>query len=96
VATCGTRPAMANRRIIGGVTAHRGEWPWVGSLQYQRTHRCGATLIHCKWLLTAAHCFRSVDLGSSDLNVWVMLKQSSKLECAPRNHTFSIFLEKGI
>uniref|UniRef100_A0A665WXD8 Transmembrane serine protease 9 n=1 Tax=Echeneis naucrates TaxID=173247 RepID=A0A665WXD8_ECHNA len=34
------------------------EWPWIGSLQYQRLHRCGATLIHSKWLLTSAHCFK--------------------------------------
>ncbi|XP_056614218.1 transmembrane protease serine 9 [Triplophysa dalaica] len=69
---CGRRPTVGQERIIGGVTARRGEWPWVGSLQYQRAHRCGATLIHCKWLMTAAHCFRgnlnptgwTVSLGS--------------------------------
>uniref|UniRef100_A0A3B1IUF1 Transmembrane serine protease 9 n=1 Tax=Astyanax mexicanus TaxID=7994 RepID=A0A3B1IUF1_ASTMX len=50
--------AVGRQRIVGGVTARRGEWPWVASLQFQRSHRCGATLIHCKWILTAAHCFR--------------------------------------
>uniref|UniRef100_A0A3Q2DFM7 Peptidase S1 domain-containing protein n=1 Tax=Cyprinodon variegatus TaxID=28743 RepID=A0A3Q2DFM7_CYPVA len=62
VTDCGARPALGFQRIIGGVTARRGEWPWIGSLQYQRQHRCGTTLIHSKWLLSAAHCFNG--LGS--------------------------------
>uniref|UniRef100_A0A3Q2DG04 Peptidase S1 domain-containing protein n=1 Tax=Cyprinodon variegatus TaxID=28743 RepID=A0A3Q2DG04_CYPVA len=69
VTDCGARPALGFQRIIGGVTARRGEWPWIGSLQYQRQHRCGTTLIHSKWLLSAAHCFNgptnwAVSLGS--------------------------------
>ncbi|XP_031431019.1 transmembrane protease serine 9 [Clupea harengus] len=75
---CGKRPAERHERAVAAVaavaagSAQRGEWPWVGSLLFQRSHRCGATLIHSKWLLTAGHCFNrdlspngwSVSLGS--------------------------------
>lgn len=57
LADCGYRPAERHERAVGAGAAQRGEWPWLGSLQYKRAHRCGATLIHNKWLLTAAQCF---------------------------------------
>ncbi|XP_061444327.1 prostasin-like isoform X2 [Rhineura floridana] len=53
---CGV-PAMG--RIMGGMNAQHGQWPWQVSLSdsVSNRHLCGATLIAPQWLITAAHCF---------------------------------------
>ncbi|XP_051822627.1 transmembrane protease serine 11D-like [Antechinus flavipes] len=60
---CGSRPdlmSLSYERIIEGTQAKAGDWPWQASLQLNNIHHCGAILISNTWLLTAAHCFRSV------------------------------------
>ncbi|ELV12170.1 Transmembrane protease serine 11E [Tupaia chinensis] len=62
---CGTRrskSATESLRIVGGTEVEEGEWPWQASLQWDGIHRCGATLINSTWLVSAAHCFRTVCL----------------------------------
>merc|ERR1712121_531667 len=46
------------RRIINGMGAGHGEFPWQISLRFGRYgHICGGTLIGNQWVLCAAHCF---------------------------------------
>ena len=56
---CGTRPAYEPdlSRVVGGVNARKGEFPWMAYLSYPGYGQfCGATLITEEWVVTAAHC----------------------------------------
>lgn len=65
---CGvSKVSLTNKRIVGGNTAEKGEWPWQASIikstsVYGRSfsHTCGGTLISSQWVISAAHCFQSV------------------------------------
>ncbi|NP_001082915.1 serine protease 60.1 precursor [Danio rerio] len=61
---CGLAPL--NNRIVGGVNAFDGSWPWQVSLHspIYGGHFCGGSLINSEWVLTAAHCLPRITTSS--------------------------------
>lgn len=60
---CGERPVFERgaqySRIIGGMEAEVGEFPWQVSIQARNEHFCGGAIISEWWIVSAAHCFHS-------------------------------------
>ncbi|KAM4651686.1 suppressor of tumorigenicity 14 protein [Discoglossus pictus] len=69
---CGKRPYSRKTRIVGGVNADIGEWPWQVSLHTKRDrHTCGASLVSPTILISAAHCFQDMQgIRYSDPSIW--------------------------
>ncbi|XP_069044038.1 ovochymase-like isoform X2 [Lepisosteus oculatus] len=64
---CGKAPLST--RIVGGVSAPEGYWPWQVSIYYFGYYRCGGSLINQQWVLTAATCVYSA--WTSELKVYL-------------------------
>jgi trypsin len=53
--------ARVESKIVGGVEAERGEFPFIVSLQ-AGSHFCGGSLIKKNWVITAGHCASETDM----------------------------------
>uniref|UniRef100_A0A8C5CDQ5 Peptidase S1 domain-containing protein n=1 Tax=Gadus morhua TaxID=8049 RepID=A0A8C5CDQ5_GADMO len=82
VLLCGRAPL--NTKIVGGVDAAPGTWPWQASLQ-TFYHFCGGSLINNLWVLTAAHCFTVIlgRQGQAGSNPNEQSRTISRIVCHP-------------
>lgn len=58
---CGVRKRQVEGLITNGSNTKLGEWPWHGGLFHRknrrsREYKCGATLVHQNYVITASHC----------------------------------------
>jgi secreted trypsin-like serine protease len=67
----------ADAEIVGGRPATR-DYPFMASLQRapSGSHRCGASLVHASWVLTAAHCVSGLE--AEDLQIMIGSQKQSQ------------------
>ncbi|XP_023813065.1 polyserase-2 isoform X2 [Oryzias latipes] len=90
---CGRAPL--NLRVSGGSSvATAGQWPWMASLQKDRQHVCGGTLVSLDYVLSSADCFSGPPVASEWTVVLGRLKQngSNPFEpiCLDNGRTFPV------
>ncbi|XP_053672127.1 trypsin-1-like isoform X2 [Anopheles nili] len=56
-------------RIVGGFEIDVSEAPYQVSLQYNKRHNCGGSVLSSKWVLTAAHCTDGASAKSLSVRV---------------------------
>ncbi|XP_010627662.1 transmembrane protease serine 4 isoform X2 [Fukomys damarensis] len=75
-------------RVVGGQEASVDSWPWQVSIQYNKQHICGGSILDPYWILTAAHCFRK----HLDLYNWKVRAGFDKLDNFPSLPVAKIFI----
>ncbi|XP_050078328.1 trypsin-5-like [Anopheles maculipalpis] len=64
-----TSPYLAAKRIIGGFAIDITDAPYQVSVQRNKGHVCGGSILNRKWILSAAHCFDEESLAITTVRV---------------------------
>lgn len=80
-------------RIIGGVEAPKGEFPWMASIQSKGDHFCGGSVIDSDWILTAAHCVE--DETAANIKVRVNFTQHNDASQGEIHEVDKIFVKQA-
>uniref|UniRef100_A0A3Q4GXE5 Hepatocyte growth factor a n=1 Tax=Neolamprologus brichardi TaxID=32507 RepID=A0A3Q4GXE5_NEOBR len=73
-----------NTRIVGGHQVRGTDGSWVVSIQRQKVHLCGGSLIRENWVLTDQQCFTSCVPDLRDYSVQVGLHHLDESKNRPR------------
>eukprot|EP00095_Tigriopus_kingsejongensis_P001541 snap_masked-scaffold424_size175595-processed-gene-0.2 protein:Tk01541 transcript:snap_masked-scaffold424_size175595-processed-gene-0.2-mRNA-1 annotation:"hypothetical protein DAPPUDRAFT_305317" len=84
----------ANRRIMGGLDAGYGQFPWTAHIKIRGPSidkECGGTLINQRWILTAGHCTQycinvplcGIEIPQHEITYKVILGEYDQLENEP-------------
>ncbi|XP_035003919.1 hepatocyte growth factor a isoform X1 [Hippoglossus stenolepis] len=84
-----TRPKIScfvhiNTRIVGGHQVQGTDGSWVVSIQREKAHLCGGSLIREDWVLTDQQCFTSCVPDLRDYSVQVGLRHLNQSSHHPR------------
>ncbi|KAM8924300.1 trypsin-like isoform 2-T2 [Pelodytes ibericus] len=55
-------------KIVGGYTCAKNSVPYIASL-YSGYHFCGGTLVNSQWVISAAHCYKSLQVRLGEHNI---------------------------
>ncbi|XP_061196066.1 neurotrypsin-like isoform X1 [Saccostrea echinata] len=80
------------RRIVGGHSSIRGNWPWIASIflhipPMSQEQFCAGSLVNDEWILTAAHCF---DRTTDKRDIRVRLGEYNLRRRDPSEQTFNV------